>query len=350
MIYRRILSFLLKKLFFLGLYQPKKNPQAIKWGIIGLGNIAEVFASAIDLSQYGLVASASSRNIEKAKRFGIRHRCRYTYGSYEEMLNDLNNNIDIVYVATPVASHYLIVKRCLEAGKNVLCEKPITETPEQLSELIRIANRTGSFIMEGMWMKCLPPFTNAKKWIDNKEIGSVTFIKVDFYKHEIVNTNLAIFDSQRGGGILKDFGVYAIAFIEEFMNGIPKYVEAKKRNSIYNIDCDWQIYAQKENIKAFINLSSDFNSKSRATIYGTNGFISFEPQFNRTNSLSLYNLDGTLRKVFKTNYISQGFEYEVEEVFRCLNNNQKQSAKVSIYSSMNVQNIIAELFDESIKI
>lgn len=69
-----------------------------------------------------------------------------------------DTNIDVVYVATPIKQHYENIKLCLENNKNVICEKPFTENVEQMTELYEIAKRNGCFLMEGMWMKCLPTY------------------------------------------------------------------------------------------------------------------------------------------------------------------------------------------------
>ena len=155
----RITFYVKKKLISKGFLVVKKNPGAINWGIIGLGNMAEVISTTIDGNKDTIVYAVASRSIEKAKSFAARHGKCKAYGSYDEMLKDPNNNnIDIIYIATPVMQHYAIVKQCLLAGKNVLCEKPITYNSSEFKELLELAKENNCFLMEGMWMKCLPTF------------------------------------------------------------------------------------------------------------------------------------------------------------------------------------------------
>lgn len=119
----------------------KKIDNPIRWGVIGLGYMAETFSCAIDDNKEGIVYAVASRSLDKAKVFASRHGACKAYGSYEEMVYDKNLKLDVVYVATPVKYHYENVKLCLDAGLNVLCEKPITSTLAQFDELIALAKK-----------------------------------------------------------------------------------------------------------------------------------------------------------------------------------------------------------------
>lgn len=322
----------------------RKNNNPIRWGIIGLGYMAETFSCAIDGNKDGVVYAVASRSLEKAKRFASHHGHCSAYGSYEEMINNKNLNLDVVYIATPVRYHYEHAKLCLEAGLNVLCEKPITSNIEQLDELINIAKHNGCFFMEGMWMKCLPSFQKANQWIREGRIGEVEFIKVDFYKREQIRDGYAIYDAKEGGGVLHDFGVYAIAFMESFLGGIPERINAMHRISSHGIDSDWQIAAEKNGKKSVVNLSSNFGALSKAAVIGKNGSIEWNSQFNRTNCVTLYDEHGNLVDKYSTSYTYEGFEYEVNEVHNCIRKGQKESSIVTLKGTHNTMQIIDCLY------
>ena len=322
----------------------KKNENPIRWGVIGLGYMAETFSCAIDGNKDGIVYAVASRSLGKAKKFASRHGHCHAYGSYEEMINDKTLNIDVIYIATPVKYHYEHVKQCLEAGLNVLCEKPITSNIEQLDELINIAKHNGCFFMEGMWMKCLPSFQKANQWICDGRIGDVEFIKVDFYKREQIREGYAIYNAKEGGGVLQDFGVYAIAFMEYFIGGIPEKINAIYRVSSHGIDSDWQIAAKKNGKKSVINLSSNFGSLSKAAVIGKNGRIEWNSQFNRTNCVTLYDANGYIVDRYSTSYTYEGFEYEVNEVHNCIRKGLKESYLVTLNGTHNTMQIIDCLY------
>ncbi|WP_334058736.1 Gfo/Idh/MocA family protein [Polaribacter sp. P097] len=340
---KRIKLFVQKKIVAYGLPLVKKEPDVLKWGIIGLGNMAQVLSATIHGNKVAVLEAVASRSIEKAQSFASRNGKCKAYGGYLEMVNDRNLNLDVVYIATPVKQHYQIIKDCLEAKRNVLCEKPITSNLKQFEELIQIAKQNDCFLMEGMWMKCLPTFKKAFEWIDAGKIGKIELIKADFYKKQQINPKDTIFNANEGGGVLSDYGVYAISFMTTFLKGIPERMLFSKRISSFGIDSDWQISAQKEKKRAFINISSNFSSQSKAAIIGEKGSIEWSSQFNRTNKISLFNSNGHKIEECVYKYKYQGFEYEVEEVTRCLKNNKKQSILVSLKESFDTLTVIDQL-------
>lgn len=340
---QKILNRLKKEWRKTPLGRTKKNDNPIRWGVIGLGYMAETFSCAIDGNKDGVVYAVASRSLDKAKAFAKNHGGCKAYGSYGEMVNDESLKLDVIYIATPVKYHYEHVKLCLEAGKNVLCEKPITSTLDECEELTKIAKEHDCFFMEGMWMKCLPTFQKACQWINEGRIGDVELVRVDFYKREHVRDGYAIYDAQDGGGVLRDYGVYAMAFIEYFLGGYPDELTVNKRMSYRGIDADWQITAKKYNIQAFVNLSSNFGAMSKAVVVGKNGFVEWNSQFNRTNTIAIYDKNGVLLKIFVADYKYDGFEYEVEEVQRCINEGRKESRIVPLAGTHNTMKIINSL-------
>lgn len=327
----------------------KKNDNPIRWGVIGLGYMAETFCNAIDGNKNGVVYAVASRSLQKAKTFALRHGKCKAYGSYQEMINDKQLELDVVYIATPVKYHYEHIKICLEAGLNVLCEKPIASTIEQLEELKKIANLNNCFLMEGMWMKCLPSFQKACQWIHESKIGTVELVKVDFYKREHIRQNYAIYNAKEGGGILYDFGVYAIAFMEHFLNGFPEKIFECHRYSSHGIDADWCIVGEKDGIKCCVNISSNFGSLSKAAVIGSKGVIEWNSQFNRTNRVTLYNENGLVIETYAVSYRYEGFEYEVEEVQNCIRKRKCESSLVTFSGSYNTLKIIDSLMKNGFK-
>lgn len=342
---QRILKRVKKMMRQMPFLRTKKEKNPIRWGVVGLGYMAETFTCAIDGNKSGIVYAVASRSLDKAKDFASRHGHCKAYGSYNEMVNDKSLKLDVIYIATPVKYHYEHAKMCLEAGLNVLCEKPITSTKEQFDELVSIAKKNCCFFMEGMWMKCLPSFKKACQWIREDKIGDIEFIKVDFYKREYICKNKSIFNAKEGGGILLDFGVYAIAFIEHFLGGIPENINGINRISSHGIDSDWCIKANRNGISAVVNMSSNFGSLSKAAVIGKKGFIEWDSQFNRTNRVVLYDVNGKMVETFSTSYIYDGFEFEVDEVQKCIRKNTLESEIVTLTGSQNTMQIISDLLN-----
>lgn len=108
----------------------------INWAILGPGTIAADFAKAIN-EVNGKIYAVGSRNIEKARDFANKYNIEKAYGDYDEMLKD--DNIDVVYIATPHCNHYEYIIKSLNNNKNVFCEKAITVNGKQLKEIVELA-------------------------------------------------------------------------------------------------------------------------------------------------------------------------------------------------------------------
>ena len=134
-----------------------------KWGVIGTGKIAHTFATALMNCENAELCASASRTEEKAKRFAEEFGFLKYYGSYREFAE--KSDAEIVYIATPMASHFDDAWLCLENGKNVLCEKSLTLNTAQTEKLIAFAKEKGLFFMEAMWMKCRPVYRKMKEWI-----------------------------------------------------------------------------------------------------------------------------------------------------------------------------------------
>src|SRR5687768_5390267 len=126
-----------------------------RWGIIGPGKIAEVFANDLDqLNSSQQVQAILGHTRETAERFAKEFNVPQIFYDIDEFLNEAK--VDIVYVATPHTLHYEQVLACLNRKIPVLCEKPLTINRENCEELIRVSQQNNVFLMEGMWIRFLP--------------------------------------------------------------------------------------------------------------------------------------------------------------------------------------------------
>ena len=132
----------------------------LKWGILATGGIAETFGRDLTVDpatrdrpdiSHKIVAAASSSSADRAKEYlkkiGAPEDAK-PYGSYKELVAD--KDVDVIYVATPHSHHYQNVMLCLEAGKNVLCEKALTVNAAQAEKLIQKAKEKNLFFMEAV--------------------------------------------------------------------------------------------------------------------------------------------------------------------------------------------------------
>ncbi|MER6524563.1 Gfo/Idh/MocA family oxidoreductase [Streptomyces sp. NPDC001508] len=207
--------------------------QSVRWGILATGGIAAAFAAdLVDLPDAEIVAVAS-RTEDSARAFAERFGIPRAYGTWEALAQD--EDLDVVYVATPHSAHRAAAGLCLEAGRNVLCEKAFTLNARQAEELVALARDRGRFLMEAMWMYCNPLVRRLKVLVDSGAIGEVRTVQADFGLAGPFSPAHRLRDPALGGGALLDLGVYPVSFAHLLL-GEPDAVEARSVLSAEGVD------------------------------------------------------------------------------------------------------------------
>ncbi|MFE9672988.1 Gfo/Idh/MocA family protein [Streptomyces sp. NPDC006259] len=205
----------------------------VRWGILATGGIAAAFtADLIDLPDAEVVAVAS-RTETSARAFAERFGIPRAYGDWETLAKDAD--IDVVYVATPHSAHRTAAGLCLEAGRNVLCEKAFTLNLRQAVELVGLARDNDRFLMEAMWMYCNPVVRRLKALVDDGAIGEVRTVQADFGLEGPFPPSHRLRDPAQGGGALLDLGVYPVSFAHLLL-GEPTSVSAQAVISAEGVD------------------------------------------------------------------------------------------------------------------
>ena len=146
----------------------------MKLGILGAGGIASTMAKTVAEMKGVEVYAVAARDLERARVFAQKYEVKKAYGSYEEMLAD--DEVELVYIATPHSHHYLHAKMCLEAGKHVLCEKAFTVNAEQAQKLFDLAKEKKLLITEAIWTRYMPSRKMINDIIESGVIGEVTAV------------------------------------------------------------------------------------------------------------------------------------------------------------------------------
>lgn len=309
----------------------------IKWGMIGTGRIARAFAEALKGTQGAELYAVGSRMAEKAAAFSGNYGFKKWYGSYDELIAD--KEVDVVYVATPMASHYHDCMNAILHGKNVLCEKTVTLNSAQLQKLLDAAKEKNVFFMEGMWMKCRPAYIKMKEWIEQGKIGEIKYVKAEFCNFVKHDPTDRLFRADCGGGALLDAGVYPLTLAADVL-GTPKEI-ISSANMRDGVDMSNSLILRYEN-GAFASVDSGFEValRNNAVISGTDGSVLLGDWFFLTNSVTLLDKEGETVEKFRAEERINGFEFEIEEVDRCLNEGLKESPLVPHSITMQVMRIM----------
>ncbi len=163
----------------LGLTDPKDVSHRLRWGILGAGNISRQWVLSTRACPGSEITAVAARDMDRAKEFAQRLSIPSAYDSYEEMAN--SPDVDIVYIGTITPLHKAHTLLCIEAGKHVLCEKPLAQNSEDAREMYEAAEKKGVMLQDGMWTRFFPAVDHAKCLIDSGAIGDVRLVQADFF-------------------------------------------------------------------------------------------------------------------------------------------------------------------------
>jgi predicted dehydrogenase len=315
-----------------------ENTSKIKWGIVGLGNIAQQFASELQLIDSAEIYAVASRNLDKAQEFANQFDCPNAYGSYDELFQD--KNIDILYIATPHDSHAELTIKALKNNKNVLCEKPLALHYTDVEEMIATAKKHNKFFMEAFWTRFNPSMRETLQHIKEGAIGEVKYVNADFGIKFENPDNTRMTDIKLGGGALMDIGVYPL-FLAYLILGIPKEIIAKANFYSTGVDSQTSVIMQYENAQAVLHSSFLYTNKVEASISGTKGRIDFDSLWFMTESYSLTQGDQKIK--FDKPTLGKGYTYEIEECHACLKANRLESELWSHQNSLDLAKIIEDV-------
>jgi D-xylose 1-dehydrogenase (NADP+, D-xylono-1,5-lactone-forming) len=243
----------------------------LRIGILGAANIARAFISGVAPSETVRVSAIASRDIGKARRFANETGVQRAYGSYEELLAD--PAIDAIYNPLPNSLHAEWSNRACEAGKHVLCEKPLAVTASEARAMFAAARRHGVLLVEGFPYRAQSHALKLKELVTGGAIGRVQTMHAAFGFTLTDQGNIRL-DPTLGGGALMDLGTYPVSLTRLVAGQRPTRVQALAR--WHRSGVDETLVASMEHaggLLAQISCSFATNTHRQALIVGTAGTI-----------------------------------------------------------------------------
>jgi predicted dehydrogenase len=315
-----------------------------RWGILGAGRIAEKFCTALCFVEGSEVYAIASRDEEKAKTYAAKYGASRFYNNYDDLVKD--ENVDIIYIATPHAFHYVQTMFCLQNNKPVLCEKPMSLSYGQTAEMIASATEKNLFLMEGMWTSCMPFIEKIITLIKEGVIGKPKYVNADFGFAAPVNPEGRLLNKALGGGSVMDVGVYPI-FLSALILGEPSLIQTVSELTTTGVDEYANMIMKYPNGETAHLLSAiNFNTSIEAEIIGEKGTIKIKSPWFKATDLSVHLPDGITQN-FSMPHECNGFEHEIKEVMHCLDNNLLQSNKMPHHSTLLVSKIMDEVLRQA---
>ena len=317
--------------------------QKVRWGIVGPGWIAAQFAKDLPLVAGAELAAVGSRSLQTAAAFAERYGFARAHGSYAELAAD--PDVDVVYVATPHALHLDAALLCIEAGKAVLVEKPITLDLASAARLVQAAHANDVFLMEAMWMRLNPAVRRVAELIEEGAIGWVSAIHADFGLQGPFEPEHRLRNPKLGGGALLDLGVYPINLAHLIM-GNPSSVQSWAHLTPEGVDentgvlLGWQPGAV-----AALTCSINGESRNAASITGTDGRIDLPPGFFVPREFTLTRA-GQAPETYQFPFDGNGYQFEAAEVQRCLLAGELESPLVPHATTLEIMGLLDTIRDQ----
>lgn len=321
------------------------NDGRVRWGILATGGIAAAFtADLVDLPDAEVVAVAS-RSEDSAKTFAERFGIPRAYGDWRALAEDAD--VDVVYVATPHSAHRTAAGMCLEAGRNVLCEKPFTLNVREAEELVALARERGRFLMEAMWTYCNPVVRRLAAMVRDGAIGEVRTVHADFGILGPLAPTHRLRDPAQGGGALLDLGVYPISFAHLLL-GEPSDVTAKAVLSKEGVDLQTgALLSWESGALASVHCSIVGGTATSASVTGSEGRIDIPDGFFFADRFVLHR-EGREPEVFTADPADGprgSFRHEAREVMRALRAGETESPLVPLDGTLAVMRTLDAIRD-----
>ncbi|OUM41707.1 Gfo/Idh/MocA family protein [Arthrobacter sedimenti] len=241
----------------------------LRWAVVGTGAISTQIVDDLALVRGAAIAAVVSRDAGRARQFAQKHHIEHA-GDLSQILQ--RDDIDVVYVATPYATHHSLARTALLAGKHVVVEKPATLNAAEMADLIQLAQATGAFLIEAMWMKFNPAYRELRRLLADGLIGEVRSVRASF-GIPFPRDESSRWNAELHGSALLDQGIYPITLARDVL-GTPDGIHASGTRA-HGLDLSQHATFDYQDGR-FAQLASSMTEfvDPTAAISGTRGWVS----------------------------------------------------------------------------
>jgi predicted dehydrogenase len=310
----------------------------MNWGIISYGAIAPKFLKSLfDTREEHLVAIASATNNDEARQ---KYPGLNVFSNYLDLLK--LDEVNVVYISSTHNMHFIHAMAAIEAGKHVLCEKPMTISYQETSALCEAAKSKGVFLMEAIWTRFLPAYQHLIHALNSGVIGEIRYLDANFSFMSPLEKNGRLMNKSLAGGSIYDVGLYNIALACDILGNSPIEINAQALMTETQVDGSCTIQLKYENALATLHSGINFHTEHQARIYGTKGYIAADLHW-RIQQYAVFTEDK--EKTYALPFASNGYIHEIEECRSCIRDGRMESPRMNHKDSI----AIAYIIDEALK-
>jgi predicted dehydrogenase len=332
-----------------------------RWGILGTGSMAELFAQALLSVPGAKITAVAARTKDRADRFAAEYRIPKSLDSHDRLFEMAE--LDVVYVSTPNDYHSEHCLKAIRAGKAVLCEKPFALTAHAAAEVVELARSNKVFCMEAMWMRFAPTVREALSIIREGKLGPLRHFSAQLGFPYSPDPESRLF-RKPGGGALFDLGVYPLSLAQAIF-GNPTQICSSVEFGSTGVDEHFSaILRYKDGSQATIAASLRAQLQNSASIHGERGLLQlaeplYFPESYRMSPAPEHKVNrrpgkmakfrhypivrslAKLRNALRSQTVSKpsarsGYSFEALEVQRCLHAGLLESPDMSLGDTLAV--------------
>ena len=312
--------------------------KTIQWGIIGLGSIANKFATDLATVEDSQLVAVASRSQQKAAKFAFKYNSKKAYDSYEKLVKD--SQVDAVYIATPHCFHKEHALLCLRHKKAVLCEKPFAMNLQDVIEMVEVAKEHNVLLMEALWTFFLPHFNYVIDVVKSEKFGKLKSLEADFGFFHPYDIEHRLFNKQLGGGSLLDIGIYPI-FVALSSLGKPKSIAAAATFFDNGADSSCSLIFDYGITKAYLKSSLLEETPTEAIFTFEDAVVKLNTRFHESPIVTIYKDEK--EEMLDFNYKTFGYSFEAAHFSRLIREGKKESNIMTFEFSKNLISTMDEV-------
>lgn len=311
-----------------------KKYQILRIGVIGSGRIANRFYTEAKYVSGVNVEGVYNPHIESALTYKERHQLKFG----TDQLQELFDQVDAVYIASPHETHAAYIRQALEQKKHVLCEKPMALSGAEAEELFKLAKSNGCILMEAIKTAYCPGFQQLLGIARSGVIGSIRDVEACFTKLENPQSR-ELTDTEYGGSFL-ELGSYPVLAVTKLLGTEFKDVRFETIRGENGIDLYTKAYFRYKNAFATAKTGLGVKSEGQLIISGTKGYILVQAPWWKTQDIEVRYENPEQNEKFFYKFLGDGLRYEIGDFVAAINGNEKKEFKLTAGESIAIANVM----------
>lgn len=310
-----------------------------KVGLVGTGRIAGRFITEARYASGLVVLNAYNPDLKSVKKFQKKFS-KYEIDIETQNFDRFIENIDAIYIASTHETHYEYAKKALQAGKHVLCEKPLAFTGEESEELYKLAGKKKLVLMEAIKAAYCPGFQQLLNVVRSGRIGKICDVEACFSR--IADENSRERTDEKYGGAFLEYGGNALMPIIKILGTEYENITFDSINNNHGTDDYTKVQIRYKDAMATAKVGMAVKSEGQLIVAGTKGYVIAQSPWWLTEKFDVRYEDETLIEHYEPKFIGDGLRYEINEFITKIHGLGEKSYRLTAEESIAITGIVEE--------